>query len=410
MIASVYLFLLGIPGWLAFRALKVPAAPILGAMTLVGALRILGYSPPPTPEIMKPLLQIVCGMFIGLRVTTEIKRAFRRMMSLAIVVSVYWMVTALATGYLLYTVTSLDLATALLGSTPGGVSEMGLMAFSLGADPATVALMQFFRLVLVLVLVPLLHPLLGRLLATKPHTAAAAGAAALAAAGAPENPARTSPATAASVPVSSAVAGAVSGNGELAAAEASPGAPQESRLAGGRGGWSTRGRLPKLTVRAAHLRTLLLAAAGGLALNAVGFPAGGLVGAMIAVGIGRVLEWDCAGFPGDVRSIAQVGLGAIIGLSFSSEMVSSIARMALPVALLSVALFTNGCLLAVIIHRLTGWDIRTCLVATSAGGVTQMSIVADDMGADPVTVTLLHVVRIITIVAVLPPVLTFLLR
>lgn len=381
MIATVYLFLLGMPGWLAFRALKVPAAPILGAMMLIGALRVFGYSPPPTPEILKPILQVVCGMFIGLRVTKDIKRAFRRLMALAVVVSVYWTVTALATGYLLHVVTSLDLATALLGSTPGGVAEMGLIAFSLGAEPATVALMQFFRLVLVLVLVPVLHPYLGRILAKRPRTATqVAGAAAWAHTGEhiPVTP----------VPVAASAASAVTvANPAAAGAHPKP----------------TRG------LTRARLTSVVLAMAGGLGLHAAGFPAGGLVGAMIAVGLGQVLECNCAGFPDAVRSLAQVGLGSLMGLSFSPEMVGSLARMALPVALLSAALFTNGCLLAVIINRLTNWDIRTCLIAASAGGVTQMSIIADDIRADPVTVTLMHVVRIITIVAVLPPVLAYLL-
>lgn len=394
MIATIYLFLLGMPGWLAFRALKVPAAPILGAMTLVGALRVFGYSPPPTPEILKPVLQIVCGMFIGLRVTKDIKRAFRKMMTLAMVVSAYWMVTALATGYLLHRVTSLDLATALLGSTPGGVAEMGMIAFSLGAEPATVALMQFFRLVLVLVLVPLLHPYLGRILAKRPR---------------PQTQAAT---TAGHYIAGAVVSSAETGdNGQVAttaaavgaASSASAAAPAAAALA------APTSRRTVFTLTRAHLTSVLLAAAGGLGLHAVGFPAGGLVGAMVAVGVGRVLDWDCAGFPDTVRAVAQVGLGAIIGLSFSPEMLSSMARLAMPIVILSIALFTNGCVLAMIINRLTGWDIRTCLVATSAGGVTQMSIIADDMGADPVTVTLLHVVRIMTIVAVLPPVLAFML-
>ena len=155
-------------------------------------------------------------------------------------------------------------------------------------------------------------------------------------------------------------------------------------------------------------RTIAVAALGGLALETAGFPAGGLVGSMLAVGALRAGGVACASFHENVRCLAQVGLGGLIGLGFSAVMLQSLALMVAPVVLLTTVMLSFGFALAILVHRMTGWDIRTCVLATCAGGLTQIGGVAEELGGNPVTVTILHVVRLITIVSVLPPVFSLL--
>lgn len=131
---------------------------------------------------------------------------------------------------------------------------------------------------------------------------------------------------------------------------------------------------------------------------------------MLGVGIARMAGVHCARLPMSVRSLAQVGLGGLIGLNFTFEMLRSFAGLAIPVLVLAAIMLLFGFLLAVAVKRLTGWNIRTCIISTCAGGLTQMTAASEDLGADPLTVTVLHVVRLITIVTVLPPLFALLLR
>jgi uncharacterized membrane protein AbrB (regulator of aidB expression) len=51
----------------------------------------------------------------------------------------------------------------------------------------------------------------------------------------------------------------------------------------------------------------------------------------------------------------------------------------------------------------------TCLLATCPGGITQLASISEDLGADPLKVSLLHMVRLFTIFVVLPPLIKVLL-
>lgn len=372
------LFAIGIPGWLLFRKLRMPGAPILGAMLAVGTFQIAGFGPGQLPAIFKPTLQIVVGMVIGLRVRPDIRHQLRGMLPVAALVSAWWLVVALGGGYLLFIATQLDLKTALLGSTPGGISEMSLLALHFGADAPAVALLQFFRVTLVLVGVPLtaprLYPFLER----------------LGGGGRYRKESVVAPAPCAS-----------GGGGNGGGCNAGPTVAPPSRPPAA----IPVAACPKWLL---YGRTIAVATLGGLALETAGFPAGGLVGSMLAVGALRAAGVACGSFHEDVRCLAQVGLGGLIGLGFSATMLQSLTLMVAPVILLTTVMLSFGFALAILVHRMTGWDIRTCVLATCAGGLTQIGAVAEELGGNPVTVTILHVVRLITIVSVLPPVFSLL--
>ncbi|WP_280770981.1 AbrB family transcriptional regulator [Salipaludibacillus daqingensis] len=57
-------------------------------------------------------------------------------------------------GYILYSLTSMDLPTALLSTAPGGLVEMVLTASIVNADPAVVTSLQLTRIILIIVFVP----------------------------------------------------------------------------------------------------------------------------------------------------------------------------------------------------------------------------------------------------------------
>jgi hypothetical protein len=354
------LFAFGIPGWFLLERLRMPAAPIVGAMFSAGALTMLGAGHVAAPPLFNVLLQILLGLFIGLRVTPETRQVLRVMGKPAMLVSIWWLVAALLTGALLYRFSSLDLATALLSSVPGGVAEMSLLSLSLGGNPAMVALLQSLRLASVLFCVPLLTPYVRRRF----------------------------------------------GGG----ANACPCSPEKKPAGGEAEGASTRngGTAPSLAP-GGRLLSVSAAAAGGAFLSFLHVPAGAFLGAFLSTGILGFFGIRLAGLPPVLRTVAQIGLGAIIGSRFDMQMLRSLENLLLPILFTTVFMLLWGFVLAFLLHRLTRWNTMTCFVSTCAGGLSQMGIIAEDIGADPVAVSILHLIRLFTILIVMPPLFKWLL-
>jgi len=63
---------------------------------------------------------------------------------------------SLGVGFLLTRLHSLNLISAFLGTSPGGMAEMGLTAVLVRADVSLVAAYQMFRLLFILFVMPLL--------------------------------------------------------------------------------------------------------------------------------------------------------------------------------------------------------------------------------------------------------------
>jgi len=342
------LFAIGVPGFLVLRLFRLPAAAMMGAMLSAAlfALKDLGLSEAPAGANL--VLQIVLGLFIGVRVSRETRREFAGSAPVALLASAWWLSLPLGLGWLVTRWFGLDLSTSLLGTVPGGIAEMSLLALTLNADAALVALMQFFRLAAVLVGMPFLSAWINRR-----------------------------------------VGGGMRGQKKPAFASQDVKNPFHRR----------EGMVLALT----------LAVLGGLAGSWSGLPAGAFVGAMTFTGIASVSGLRLCPLPAGFRTAAQVGLGALIGLNVNPEVIGTLQRMLLPTLAVTAVMIAWGILLALLVRSRTGWDLMTCLIATCPGGITQLSSIAEELGADPLRVSLLHLVRLFTIFLVLPPLITWIL-
>ncbi len=331
-------FLIALPGWALLAVLKMPAAAMMGAMVASTLFAVAGLAPSGPPAGLDLALQVILGLFIGLRVTKEADRIVREMGLVSLLASAWWLSLPLGLGWILYRFFGMDLATALLGTVPGGLAEMSLMAFSFSADAAMVAIMQFCRLASAMATIPLVARHLSR----------------------------------------------SEGMGQAIAARQNK--KREKRLS-----------LPALGA------TLLLATAGGLVGSGLGIPAGAFVGALAATGTASYLGFRLAAPPKIVRDLAQLGLGSIIGLSATAETMRLLGRIFLPTLAITAVMLLWGLALALMVRRLARWNLMTCLIATSPGGITQLAAISEDLGADPLRVSLLHLVRLFTVYLILPP-------
>ncbi|GHH03281.1 AbrB family transcriptional regulator [Pseudodonghicola xiamenensis] len=124
-------------------------------------------------------------------------------------------------------------------------------------------------------------------------------------------------------------------------------------------------------------------------------PAWTIVGPML---VSAVLQgtglWDVNG-PGPLLAVAQLVVGAGLGTMFARSTFRHIAK-GFGLALISVsAMLALGGGLSLLLTRLVPIPLETLLISFSPGGVTEMSLIALSLGADPVLVTAHHLFRIL---------------
>ena len=147
--------------------------------------------------------------------------------------------------------------------------------------------------------------------------------------------------------------------------------------------------------------TFLVALAGGLIAMRCKVPAGAMVGAMVAVAVFNVAT-GTAYFPTNAKVMTQIVSGLFIGCKITRREVASLKK-ALKPALLNVALILGACLtMGVILYFFTSYSLATCTFACAPGSLVDMAIISIDMGADTSVVSVLQLVRLLSILGLFP--------
>ena len=153
--------------------------------------------------------------------------------------------------------------------------------------------------------------------------------------------------------------------------------------------------------------TLFIGSIGGITGYLLQLPAGPLIGSMLAVGIS-----NCLGFksymPANVRVICRIIVGCLLGLNLNPKTIMELKTIFLPALIIVSFLFFAGCFIGFVVHKTCKMDIYTAILGSSAGGLTELSILAESIGGDGPKVAVIHLVRILTIITSVPFILTLL--
>lgn len=141
---------------LAAARLRLPGGPLPLALLASGAVTLLANEPRPAepPQALGWAALALLGMGLGAGATRLTVQRVRRLGLLGPASVVVIVVAGLLTGVLLGRVSGIPIATALLGTAPGGSGEMAAAAFSVGASAEVVVVMQFVRQLLVMAVLP----------------------------------------------------------------------------------------------------------------------------------------------------------------------------------------------------------------------------------------------------------------
>jgi hypothetical protein len=348
-------------GTLGYRS-RIPAGTMIGALisvivfnTLTGMVNF--------PVSARAVSQTLMGSFIGMSVTLEVARSIRTLIRPAMLLCTCMLTAGFAIGFALYAVSDMALGTALFSAAPGGLTDVTLVAIEMGGDASKMVILHIARLVCVILICPVLYRFIIRRLAPKP---AHGDSAVLFESTAPNPPA--SPIT-----------------------------------------YPANGTRKQKTLWLIHKNAVTIAVAGiggviGFLLN---IPAGVLIFSMAAVGAFNIFTQK--GYMSvNARRFAQILAGTIIGQNIGADELLELRSMLIPTIVLVTAYLLAGILTALLMHKICKVDLKTALFASTPAGAGDMAMIASDVGANTSVVAMLHIARLITVIALYPQI-TFLI-
>lgn len=141
--------------------IKLPAAPLLGAMAGVAAVTVASELSFEIPPVGRWVVYCAVGWLLGQTVTRESLAALKTQAGPVLVCVALFVVFGLALAWGLWRFTDLDLHTALLATAPGGIAQMGVLSAEAKANVPVVLAVHVLRITSVIVLMSVGLKLMG---------------------------------------------------------------------------------------------------------------------------------------------------------------------------------------------------------------------------------------------------------
>lgn len=379
-LALLVTIVIGAIGGILLFKLKVPTGAMIGSMTLV---LIFGLTSGKAyfPTGLRQYVQIASGILIGCRIQEKDIREFKNVVIPSLLLLLGMFSLNLLFAFLFTKIGGLDINTSLFAAAPGGMSDMALIAEALGANTAQVAMLQLVRILIIVSLFPPVFKYLAsrgwRLIQLKKDRAV----------GDADSEAETGNVK----PADPAAQGSTAGE-----------KPGKHNSRPGTSFWNRSAFLRiNLAMVSRFLLTIALATGGGLVFNQFGVPAGAMIGSMLATAAWSILSGK-AFFPTRMRLAIQIMVGAFLGARMTLDSLISLRNLAVPALIMMAGLILMSLGYGHFIHRITGLETSTCLMASTPGGLAEMSLIAEDLGADAPKVAVMHTFRMAVVILLFP--------
>lgn len=147
--ALLYTVIVLIAAWAAVK-INLPTPFLLGPLIGAAALALAGFQAPSTPSILVVISQLCIGAYLGLSIQPASLENWKKLLPYTLMGSIAVVFFSLGVGFMLTRMHSMGLTSAFLGTSPGGMGEMGLTAVLVGANVSLVTAYQMFRLLFIL--------------------------------------------------------------------------------------------------------------------------------------------------------------------------------------------------------------------------------------------------------------------
>lgn len=175
--------------------------------------------------------------------------------------------------------------------------------------------------------------------------------------------------------------------------------------------------LPKETAQTAKRRrtwkdlapTILIGLLCGGVGKYLNIPCGAIAFSMAGCAAFNVAT-DRSYMPLNLRRFVQMFAGALIGCSVGREQLLQMLDLGWVTVIAIVSFLLLDLAAGRVMMRLFHFDTTTALFACAPGGITDMALIAEEMGADSVKVAGMHIIRLVGIVALYPLIIQVLMQ
>jgi hypothetical protein len=338
-------------GFIALR-LKVPAGALLGSV--VGIIILNSFTEMALfPDEIKIFSTSLIGAYVGCNVTREDIRQMRIIAKPVAVMVLIMFSYNMISSILLTKTSGLDFTTAFLAMSPAGIADMSLIALEMGANAPAVTTIQMMRLIAVITLCPFV------------------------------------------------IKGNISffrKRGYVESLLVEPVKEDSKEISLGESG---KYKNVKKIKRNKLAVTIFIAIITGIIGKISGFPAGNLLFPMCAI-IAVNLSKEYAYMPTSIRRFAQMLSGALIGIQFSLKDLLMIWDSIVPVFMAVIGWIIINQIMGVIINRWAKIPLTTALFSSAPGGLTDMGIIAAELGGNSAVITSFQFARVLSVVMFYP--------
>ena len=148
--------------------------------------------------------------------------------------------------------------------------------------------------------------------------------------------------------------------------------------------------------------SLVAAVSAALLLDRLNFPAGALIGAMVAIATLKLLGNETPSMPRAVRIVALIVIGWDLGSRFNKQLLATLNNNVAPLVLVIACFLITGWVLAWMLWKFGVMDPVTAVLATSPGGLVQMGALTSETQANAALVVGFHLLRIVSVLLSAP--------
>lgn len=344
--------IIGMIGGLIALKLKVPAGAMVGSMLSVALYNIItgeAYF----PQYLRVVTQIATGAFIGAGITKKDVLDLKSVIKPAVLMVSSMIILDVFLGYIMFKITDIDLVTSLFACAPGGLVDMSLISTDLGADSSKVALLQMVRLMSVLIVLP---PIIRH--------------------------------------ISSRYSSDVNKDNDKNLKEPlNNDYSKADKISSNE--YTKKENYTNLAI------TIIVASIAGLIGYKLKIPAGAMTVSMIAVGAVNIF-YNKGYMPINIRRATQIFAGALIGQRMGYSDILALKNIMVPVFILITGIIVVNFCIGLFINKAARLELVTSLLASAPGGMSDMALIAKDLGGDAPKVAVLQLARYICIVGFYP--------
>lgn len=148
---------------------------------------------------------------------------------------------------------------------------------------------------------------------------------------------------------------------------------------------------------------VLLAAAGALALDRVGYANPWFLGPMVLATVVTLAGFELTGIPSALSNTAQLLIGVSLGVRFTPAFVHTAPRWLAAVAAGTLAMIVMSAGFGWLLSLGTGLHPATLLLGTAPGGIAEMSITAKVLQLGAPVVTVFQICRLFAVLLLVAP-------